>query len=149
MAQAFTFPRSHRLSGPAQFDAVFEAKVRESRGALMVYALPNDLDHSRLGLSVSRRVGNAVKRNRIKRLLREAYRLRRHELPQGYDFVIVVRPHEHAELEKYQEWLVGLTRRLARKWVSRRPCPQKVKMAEPGGAESGDSPRSHEDTKTA
>ena len=97
-----TFPRAHRLSTPARFKAVYDARVRDTRGPLVFYALPNDLPHWRMGLSVSRKVGTAPQRNRIKRLLREAYRSLRQHLPAGYDLVIVVRPHEPLALTEYQ-----------------------------------------------
>jgi ribonuclease P protein component len=92
--QSYSFPRSRRLAGKLAFSRVFDAKVRESRGPLMVYAHPNDLPHPRLGISIGRKVGSAPKRNRIKRLLRESFRLMQHDLPRGYDFVVVVRPQE-------------------------------------------------------
>src|ERR1700761_7837922 len=111
-----TFPRPHRLSGKLAFSAVFDEKVKESRGPLAIYARPNDLPHPRLGISISRRVGTAVKRNRIKRLLREAFRLMQHDIPVGYDFVIVVRPHETALLADYQRILVSLAIKLHQTW---------------------------------
>jgi ribonuclease P protein component len=94
-----------RLSGRRAFAAVFEKGVKRTSGPLIIFGLKNDLAHSRLGLSVSRAVGNAVKRNRIKRLLREAFRLNRRALPAGIDFVIVVRPHATKELADYAELL--------------------------------------------
>ena len=112
MAERFTFPRSRRLSGREAFARVFEGKVRRSRGPLTVYGLPNDAGWPRLGLSVSRRVGNAVQRNRIKRLLREAFRLVQHELPRAYDLVIVVRPHAPLGLDAYREILLDLAGRI-------------------------------------
>jgi ribonuclease P protein component len=102
------FPRTHRLSGKESFAAVYDARQRQTRGPLTIYAKKNDLPHSRMGLSISRRVGTAPKRNRIKRLLRESFRLLQHELPKGFDWIIVVRPHHPLELEEYQ----GLTREL-------------------------------------
>jgi ribonuclease P protein component len=111
-----TFPKAHRLAGELAFKAVYDARVRESRGPLTAYARPNDLGHPRLGLSVSRRVGTAPRRNRIKRLLRESFRLMQHDLPRGYDLVIVVRPHEPQLLADYQRLLSALAIRLHQKW---------------------------------
>ncbi len=114
-----SFPKSRHLRRPGEFASVYDAKVRDSRGPLMVYALPNDLGHPRLGLSVSRKVGNAVRRNRVRRLLKEAFRLLQHDLPTGYDWVTVVRPHEPLTLAEYQKLMSGLVVRLHRKWSER------------------------------
>ena len=107
-----TFPRSHRLSGPAAFAAVYDGRVRESRGPLTIYGRVNGLSHCRLGLSVSRKVGIAVRRTRVKRLLREAFRLMHHDLPCGYDWVVVVRPHGPLALLEYQALMSALVTKL-------------------------------------
>ena len=112
-----TFPRTVRLSGKLAFAAVYDAKTKFSRGPLVMYSLPNQLPHCGWGLSVSRRVGTAVRRNRIKRLLREAIRLMQHDLPQGYDAVIVVRPHKPLILAEYQKLLNGLMVQAHRHWA--------------------------------
>ena len=114
-----TFPPSRRLRLPSEFSAVYNAKVRESRGPLTVYALPNELGHPRLGMSVSRKVGTAVRRNRIRRLIRESFRLLQHDFPQGYDLVVVVRPHEPLILAEYQKMLSALVVKLHRTWQAR------------------------------
>ncbi|MEM9252721.1 MAG: ribonuclease P protein component [Planctomycetota bacterium] len=93
-SKRYRYPRRFRLTGRRQFSAVFDHRVRRSAGPLTVSARPNGLDHNRVGLSVPRRVGNAVARNRVKRLIREAIRLNQHDLPAGYDLVISVRPHD-------------------------------------------------------
>jgi ribonuclease P protein component len=100
-----SFPASHRLTGESTFAAVYKSGRKSSRGPLVFFAMPNDLPHSRWGLSVSRRIGTAVKRNRIKRLIRESIRLLRPELPKGYDVIIVIKPHETMKLEDYQRIL--------------------------------------------
>jgi ribonuclease P protein component len=112
MTRRYTFPRSHRLGGRKAFGAVFDGKVRESRGPLSALAIPNGLDRLRVGIAIGRAVGNAAKRNRIKRLLRESVRLTQHDLPSGYDVVIVVRPHRPLALEGYQELVRGLLAKL-------------------------------------
>ena len=123
-----TFRPQHRLRLPREFAAVYEAKVRESRGPLTVYALPNVLDHPRLGMSVSRKVGTAVRRNRIRRLIRESFRLLQHDFPEGYDLVVVVRAHEPLMLAEYQKLLMGMLVRLHGTWQKR---PKSVEPAKP------------------
>jgi ribonuclease P protein component len=119
MTRTYTFPRSRRLPDGADFSAAMLARVRESRGPIMLYARPNGLPHPRLGLSVSRRVGTAARRNLIKRRLREAFRLHQHDLPIGYDLVIVVRPHEPLILAEYQKLLTSLMLKLHAHWSQR------------------------------
>jgi len=108
MPQRLGFPRTRRIRTPAEYKAVYDVQLRQSRGPLVVYAKANELGFSRLGLSVSRRVGVAAKRNRIRRLLREAFRHMQHDLPTGYDWVVVVKPHEPLMLADYQRLLSSL-----------------------------------------
>ena len=120
-ARSHTLPKSHILRAPRDFDAVFNARVKESRGPLTIVSKPNNLPHARLAVQTSRRVGNAVRRNRIRRLIREAFRLMQHDLPRGYDLVIVVRPHEPLILADYQRLLSGLVVKLHNAWQRRVP----------------------------
>jgi ribonuclease P protein component len=117
----YTFKKEQRVRGREEFSAVFDAKVRQSRGPLTAYALPAIGKSPRLGLSVSRRVGTAPRRNRIKRMLREAFRLMRHDFPRAYDIVIVVRPHEPLILAEYQRMLTSLMVKLHAAWQQREP----------------------------
>ena len=115
-----------RLANARQFRAVYAEQVRRNAGPLLVYALPNGLDHPRLGLAVPKRVGNAVKRNRVKRMLREALRLMQHDLPGGYDLVVNVRPHELLTFEEYTEALAGAIRALHQTWLKKQDNQQKT-----------------------
>lgn len=82
----------HRLRQKADFDRVYRTGARAGDGLFAVNALRNDLGHARLGMSVSvKTCGKAVNRNRVRRLVREFFRLHRPELP-AVDFVITSRP---------------------------------------------------------
>jgi ribonuclease P protein component len=114
----FTFRKQDRLCSPADFKRVYERKCSVSNQWLIVYACPNDLDRLRLGVSVSRRIGNAVARNRFKRLYREAFRLSRAELPRGFDLIVLPRSSREPTLADVKQSLAALVpavvRRLAR-----------------------------------
>lgn len=114
-----TFRARNRLSLARDYQAIYGAKVRKARGPLTVFARPNEKRCVRLGLSVGRRVGGAVARGRIKRLLREAFRHLQYDLPVGYDFVVNVRAHEPLALAEYQRLLFGCCRDLEREWARR------------------------------
>lgn len=85
------FPRDCRLRARSDFDRAFRAGVRERRGPYEVCCVATGRPVARLGLSIGRKAGNAVRRNRIKRIFREAFRLERHGLEPGFDFVLVPR----------------------------------------------------------
>ncbi|MFG0275386.1 MAG: ribonuclease P protein component [Phycisphaerales bacterium] len=110
------FRRRHRLSRSLDYRAAYKQGKRKPRGPLLIFARPNGLDHARLGLSVPRRVGNAVERNRVKRRLREAFRLLMPSMPPGYDVVISVRPHAPLPMAEYQGLLESAWRSLDGDW---------------------------------
>ncbi len=115
----YRFPREMRLIRTRHFDAVFAARVRATAGPLVVWGAPNDEHHCRLGLAISRRAGSAAVRNRIRRLIRESFRLMQHDLPRepcGYDVVVSVRRHEPLSLDEYRAALGRAVETLNRRW---------------------------------
>ena len=107
-------PHEH-LRRPADFEAVYDRRRSAADGTLVVYARENALPYSRVGLSVSKKFGSAVRRNRIRRLLREAYRLEKSELPAGYDLVLIPRPLDEFALEPIRHSLAKLARQAVKK----------------------------------
>ncbi len=86
------FRPHERMRDPKDFQKAFTRRLSASDATLIVYAEPNGLGFSRLGISVGKkRVKTAVARNDIKRLIREAFRLNKHRLPLGVDWVVVPR----------------------------------------------------------
>ena len=92
-APAQEFPKALRLRKRKEFLALQEGgkSLQVSAACLLALALPNGMDHARLGLTVSSKVGNAVVRNRIRRHLRQLFRTRIEELPKGIDVVLIAR----------------------------------------------------------
>jgi ribonuclease P protein component len=85
---SFSLKREERLSKKAELIDLKLHGRRYYTSSFLVALKENGTDTTRLGISVSKRVGNAVKRNRIKRLIREFYRLNKHQIPRGYDMMI-------------------------------------------------------------
>ncbi|HEV3407742.1 MAG TPA: ribonuclease P protein component [Gaiellaceae bacterium] len=87
--------RRHRLSRSRDFDAVYRKGTSVSTRYLVAYSFPRPEDAGappRLGLAVSRQVGSAVVRNRVKRRLRACFEDLAETLPAGRDYVLIVRP---------------------------------------------------------
>lgn len=90
------FTPAHRLRHKPEFDLLYREGRRLSDGNFLLVVRPNALPHARLGLSIAAKtVGNAVNRNRVKRVLRESFRTNMHRLP-AVDIVVNARPAARA-----------------------------------------------------
>src|SRR6516162_9722387 len=109
------FRPAEHLRRPGDFKRVYDRRRSVSDNWLIIYACENQLPHLRLGLSVSRKVGSAVRRNRLRRLYREAFRLSRGEMPSGLDLVLIPRTSVEPALAELRQSLVKLVKQVARK----------------------------------
>ena len=113
------FPRSYRLTARRQFLAVYDMGQRVSSRSFLLFGLPNAVGHARLGITVTRKIGTAVRRNRIKRLIREVSRRNRPRISSALDLVVNARPgleaRDYAELESV---FVTKVEQLARRFAS-------------------------------
>jgi ribonuclease P protein component len=107
-----TLPRSARIRSQKVFSAAFAERRRLSDHRLTIYVIPNKLGLTRLGISVGRRAGGAVRRNRLKRLIREAFRRVRHQLSPGMDLVIVPHHGKDFSVLELQNSIILLAERL-------------------------------------
>jgi ribonuclease P protein component len=112
---SFRFRPAEHLRLPSDFRRVYERRRSVSDGRLIVYGCENGLPHLRLGLSVSRKVGPATFRNRLRRLYREAFRLGRQDMPGGLDLVLIPRGQREPALEELKKSLTQLVGQLARR----------------------------------
>ena len=117
------FVKAEHLRRPSDFKRVYDRRRSVSDEWLIVYACENALPHLRVGFSVSRKVGGAVQRNRMRRLYREAFRLTKHAMPTGLDLVLVPRKADEPDLDSLKKALPQLVSQVARK-LAREAKPQ-------------------------
>lgn len=114
------FPRERRITHRSDFDRILKHGARMVDSRLTLWALSNGTATTRLGLIVGRKHGNAVQRNRIKRVVREAFRLSQHELPAGLDLVCAPRAGVEIDPDTCRQSLARLSERLARRLENQR-----------------------------
>lgn len=90
--QRLGYAKNKRLVSNRQFKAVLDHGRRAGNNLLMLYTAPNALGRPRLGISVGKSSGNAILRNRLKRLLREVFRQNQVRLPRSFDYVVMIAP---------------------------------------------------------
>ena len=121
-----SFPAASRLLRRSEFKAVQERGLRNADTALVFFVLGNSLGRRRLGITVSKKVGNAVCRARIRRLLRDVFRKERRRLPPSVDLVVIARS---AAAQADRERLLKEFLR-ASAWFCRRLCRHEPAAAE-------------------
>src|SRR5262249_23643159 len=109
------FRKEEHLRRPEDFERVFQRRRSVSDDWLILYGRVNDLGFTRIGLSVSKKNGNAVVRNRFRRIYREAFRLSRAAIPPGLDLVLIPRTPKPPKLEVIKTTLTKLATTLARR----------------------------------
>jgi ribonuclease P protein component len=90
MLKQFSFPKTKRLVNGRQFEAVLGRRLFASTSVLLLYMAENKCGYPRLGISVGKGCGGAVIRNRLKRVLREAFRQSQGQIPPSFDYVLMV-----------------------------------------------------------
>jgi ribonuclease P protein component len=133
VSKRLRFQRAKRLTHNREYQAAYAARLKKVVGPLLVWGCPGQHPHWRLGLSVGKRVGNAVARNRTKRIIREAFRQIQDDLPlihgpppqggaplpRGYDMVVSVRTDQPLELASCRQHLLDGARAIHKEWQKR------------------------------
>jgi len=117
-ARPHSFSKEERLKRQRDFALVFSEGRAVSDRVLVVHARPNGLTQNRVGFAVGKKHGPAVARNRLKRLLREAYRTSKPDLPQGYDLVLVPQKGAPQDFELLRDSVAALVKQVSLMFAS-------------------------------
>lgn len=111
----FGLPREERVRRSSELDRIFREGRRLSERFIYVRYMPNGLGITRMAVAVPGKFGKAVRRNRAKRLFREAFRLHKHEMPRGLDIVFLPgRDWDNPPLSALEEGMTRIAGRLTR-----------------------------------
>jgi len=88
----FRLRKSERITKKSEFQLIVKYGARYNTQNFIIVIYQNNRDIRRLGISVSKKIGGAVKRNRVKRLLREFFRLNKEQLPEASDILFIAKP---------------------------------------------------------
>lgn len=105
--------KSFYIKKNQEFRRVYKAGASLADRFLVVYRIPNKQGINRFGFSISKKIGNAVVRNRIKRILKEICRLNNNHMKQGYDIVIIARnPAKNQSYQGLEKSLINLLKKI-------------------------------------
>ena len=108
-----SFPRDRRIRSGLDFQRIYAGKMKAANSCLLLFAARNSYGRTRIGLSVSRRNGNSIVRHRLRRMLRESYRLEQHHIPEGLDFILIPgRNAQQATIQQFRSAIVSLALRV-------------------------------------
>ncbi len=113
----FRLGLSRKIKKSEEFQRVYRFGASTADGELIVYSSPNGRPISRLGLSVGKKLGSAVDRNRYKRVLREAFRLGQYDIPAGYDYILIPRKSKNPTKAGYERSLLNMTKILHKRHI--------------------------------
>jgi ribonuclease P protein component len=132
------FRKSERLRRRRDFLKVYAEGARYSSRLFTIFARANDQPVSRLGITVSRKIGKAVRRNRAKRLIREVFRKNKARLPRPLDLVVNVKEAiRDADYRAVEAEFLRLIERMSRDLCDRKPAPSRGSADEPSGTAQG------------
>jgi ribonuclease P protein component len=119
----YSLSKDKRLSSNKQFKAVLADGYNARDGLLILYMKRNDCGYPRLGVSLGKIHGNAVQRNRLKRLVREVFRLNQYRIPSDYDYLVMVSQRKETKIQPTFEQLgksfLSLTESILNKHISK------------------------------